>query len=226
MFRILAPTAFLIFAAALALGNPAPAPPPYPAGIQQILSDPALWGRDTLGLFARLNSWTRVSDTQVQIFPASVFGASQFKSAADAKPIAGTLATALNGAQPGLNAAISAALKPPARAVLAKPQVQVIPINREDEATRIAWGSDTAQFFAPGLTVETVRRRLGEPEKVSRKAVQRLVTDKRPIGLTLYSYAGGAIVFAESNMTRTRGLVDRVILDIPAVSAVLFKGAK
>jgi hypothetical protein len=44
--------------------------------------------------------------------------------------------------------------------------------------------------------------------------------------LTVYTYAGGSIAFAEADIAPRPGLVNRVRLDVPAVTAALAKESK
>jgi hypothetical protein len=71
------------------------------------------------------------------------------------------------------------------------------------------------QLLRPSLTIETVRARLGPPEKVIEQAIQN-EGERKPVILTLHQYAGGTIAFAESNMAEP-GVVERVVLDLNAV---------
>jgi hypothetical protein len=80
-------------------------------------------------------------------------------------------------------------------------------------------------FLNPKMTVAAVVERLGKPEKIVRQLIQT-EKERRPIVLTLYTYAGNAIAFAESDISPIPGSVDRVILDVPSITAELFQGAK
>ena len=71
------------------------------------------------------------------------------------------------------------------------------------------------QLLRPSLTIDTVRARLGPPEKVTEQAIQN-EGERKPVILTLHQYAGGTIAFAESNMAEP-GVVERVVLDLNAV---------
>lgn len=103
-------------------------------------------------------------------------------------------------------------------------RAEVLPVF-EDDSAHVALTGRTLQFLAPRLSMTTVRNRLGEPEKVSRVTIQNKF-ERRGVVLTLYSYAGGAITFAEADYTAVHGLVDRVILDVAAVTAAVFQEGK
>src|SRR5205814_1791708 len=90
---------------------------------------------------------------------------------------------------------------------------------REDRTYRVA--AEGGPFLQPGLTIADVRRRLGKEERVITELVDD-GTERRPVGLTLHFYAGGAIAFVESDHSVKIGSVDRVLLDASKISAALF----
>ena len=97
--------------------------------------------------------------------------------------------------------------------------------GRDDETLRVSLTSKNAsppEFLAPGLNMATVRERSGEPESVTTEAIDD-GTERRPIILTIYHYAGDAIEFAVSDRAKTPGLIDRAILDTSKVSEAIFK---
>jgi len=87
---------------------------------------------------------------------------------------------------------------------------------------RVAITGSNLQYLAPRLTVRQVETEIGPPEAVTTQVIQS-ERDRRPVALTLHSYANGAIIFAESDWMPP-GLIDRVILDVPVVSAIVFRG--
>jgi hypothetical protein len=48
-------------------------------------------------------------------------------------------------------------------------------------------------------------------------------SEMRPVVLKLHHYAGGAVVFAESNLNPKAGAVDRVLLHAAVISAAIFQ---
>jgi hypothetical protein len=70
-----------------------------------------------------------------------------------------------------------------------------------------------------------VEAAFGKPETITTLVIQSK-RDMRPAILTLNSYAGGAIIFAESDLAPRPGLVDRVILDVPVMASMLFTEAR
>ena len=65
-----------------------------------------------------------------------------------------------------------------------------------------------------------VLERLGRPERVTTELLDD-GTERRPIILTIYHYAGGVIAFAESDVAPRPGFINRVFLDVSAVTAAL-----
>ena len=79
----------------------------------------------------------------------------------------------------------------------------------------------SAQFLKPGLTISDVEARLGKAERVTTEVLDD-GTERRPVILTLHHYAGGAIIFVESDMNPNIHSVDRVFLDVSKISAAFF----
>jgi hypothetical protein len=95
-------------------------------------------------------------------------------------------------------------------------KTEVIPSFQDDDSVRVISTRPDAQFLTPNLTVATVQERLGPPEKVEQQVIQG-EGERRPVVLTLYRYADGAVTFAESDIAARPGMVDRVLLDASAV---------
>jgi len=89
----------------------------------------------------------------------------------------------------------------------------------EDRSYRISAAGP--QFLPDRLSMAMVRSRLGKEERVSTELLDD-GTERRPVVLTLHHYAGGAIVFVESDLNPNIGSVDRVFLDAPKISASIF----
>ena len=51
-------------------------------------------------------------------------------------------------------------------------------------------------------------------------------SDSKPVILTLYSYADGTVVFAESDGSNIAGRIDRVILKVAPVMRAVFGEAR
>jgi hypothetical protein len=71
--------------------------------------------------------------------------------------------------------------------------------------------------------VARLQERLGAPDTVTQRLIQT-DRDNRPAVLTLRSYAGGGVVFIETDWAPRPGIVDRVVLDTRVLSAALFRG--
>jgi len=190
-----------------------------PAPLQKILTDPALWGKGFPSVLAYLPSWTRIDERSVAVSPDKVVGATRYSTPEAASAQVRKLTTALRGPKRKPSSEFADLLKP----ILGQPppfQVTAVPLQ-EDDSVHVAWVGPQLELLAPGLTVETIQNRLGPPEKVTREIVQT-EKDHRPVTLTLYRYAGGAVVFAESDLAPKPGVVDRVILNVRAVTTVVF----
>ena len=200
----------------------AEARPPSP--LAQILSDHVLWGNDFPAALAQLQGWTQIGERTVAAFPDQIVGNTRYRTREEAQPNAGLLSRASRELHPRLNPEFTSPL---AGGLAKQPPVflaQAI-LSPDDVTLRIAWADAAFQFLTPDLPVATIRERLGPPEKISEEIVPT-ESDRRPVVLTVYYYAGGAIGFAESDAAPKPGFVDRVILNVPAVAAALFQAVR
>lgn len=188
--------------------------------IRHILSDTRLWGKDFPTVLAALPSFNRAGESRIAVFPDRIVGEHKFKSLEAAGREAENVTKYLNLGQikfrPEFETLFQRGFRE--RAATLKPE----PLNfLDDDTKRVAVLSRGSQFLAPGLTIATVRRILGEPEKITKELLDN--GERRPIILKLHHYAGGAIAFAESNWTTRPGDVDRAFLNVPATTAAVFQ---
>ena len=85
----------------------------------------------------------------------------------------------------------------------------------------MVWARADAEFLRRGTTIQSVLAAYGKPEKTTTEVVHGR-GDRRPAVLTLHHYANGAVVFVESDLAPTPGLVDRVVVDVPVATALIF----
>jgi hypothetical protein len=210
---------FLLLPLVLGAALPAFAQVNQTAAVTKILTARGLFGKDFGAALASLPAWGRAKEASVAVFPDRVVGATPFKTAEAARPALAALGEALRQATPTAAAPFAALLK----GVVGKPPpLKSDVIQSSDDASfRVALTGP--EFLRRGLTVKEVEAAIGPPEAVTTQLIQS-ERDRRPVILTLHSYAGGAIVFAESDLAPRPGVVDRVILNVAAVSAVVFGG--
>lgn len=190
--------------------------------IFQILTDKSLWGKDFLSVLVHLQSFQQAGERQIAVFAEKVVTTTPLKSEAEAKRVAEKLQQAISetNARPTpltqklmqLNEGQREALKP-----------EVLRYFPDDESVRVKVNS--LDLFSAKLAVETVRKQLGQPEKVSTVIIPT-EGERREQILTLYSYAGGAIVFVEADIAPRPGRVNRVLLDVPRIIVALEKEVK
>jgi len=72
--------------------------------------------------------------------------------------------------------------------------------------------------------MDVVIKEFGKPDRVSTRVVRSPDRERRPVVLTLHSYAGGAVQFAQSDWSAKPGTVDRVFLNVALVSQAIFEG--
>ena len=190
------------------------------SSIVRILTDRVLWGKDFAAALASLRDWKVIGESRVYVFRNQMVSTTPGKSVEETQRTAASLSSSLRARMPQIKPEFSSMI----RRAQAPLRAEVLPVF-EDDSAHVALTGRTLQFLAPRLSMTTVRNRLGEPEKVSRVTIQNKF-ERRGVVLTLYSYAGGAITFAEADYTAVHGLVDRVILDVAAVTAAVFQEGK
>jgi hypothetical protein len=194
-----------------------------PSPLTKILTSRPLWGRDYPDALASLRAWSRINDHMVAIFPNQLVGSTPYNAPEEAERTAQALGQALKAPRPKPNVAFESLLK---EALRRPPPFQPQVLTRfEDDSTRVALTAPSLQFLAPALSIQQVQRVIGTPEKTSTQLIQGR-GDRRPILLTLHSYAGGMIVFVESDLSARPDLIDRVVLDVDGVAKEVFKGGQ
>jgi hypothetical protein len=207
--------------AAVAAAAPTPTPPPPLSPVARALSDSALWGKDFASVLACLPAWSRAGEPSLVIFPDRIVGGTPHKGEAEARESALRVMSALAAAKPPVRPAFAALLK----AREGGPEMRLEPTRFwDDQSFRAVWAGSSLQFFSPDLKLTAVRDRLGPPEKVEREVIQG-DAERRPLILTVSEYFGGAVRFAESDWAPRPGFVDRVLLKVRAVEAVVFEVA-
>ncbi|HEY7498319.1 MAG TPA: hypothetical protein VH740_07390 [Vicinamibacterales bacterium] len=194
--------------------------PPQKRSATQILNDSALWGPDLPTLLANVEGLQRANQREVWVFPDRAVVTTPFKSETEARTVADTINKNLSDLRANPT---PIARTMSARAPLKNIQAAVIQQFPDDRSVRVAL--ESVQLLPPDLTVATVRQRAGAPERTTRQLIEG-PGESRPLILTLYSYAGGTITFAEADIAARPGFVNRVKLDVPAVTAALAKEAK
>ena len=193
---------------------------PAPSPIVKILKDKTLWGKDYPAALAYLSSWNKIGERTVTIFSVQAVGYTRYETHEKAQRTASELARAMKEPQPQPNDEFDDLI---GEVIKRPPPFQAREVTLlEDGATRVGWRDSLLQFLGQGLTLEMVQEHLGPPEKVTREIVPS-EEERRSAILTLYRYAGGAIVFAETDWAPRPGFVDRVLFDVPTLTAVVFK---
>ena len=188
--------------------------------IRRILSDTRLWGKDLPTVLAALPAFARGGENRIAVFPNRIVADRKFKSMAEARRESQSVLRFWSSRQTKLKPEYQTMLQRgfQERAMTLKPEAIKF---SDDNSIRVAAISSAGQFLAPNLTIETVRGILGQPEKVTNEVLDNGY-ERRPIVLTLYHYAGGAIAFAESDISVRQGSVDRVFLNVQAATSAIF----
>jgi hypothetical protein len=192
-------------------------PPPV---LERILTDSKLWGEDAFALFASLDRWRAAGETQIMVYPDRVVAVGKAETPDQARQRLAQMTAALQRPQPALRSPFAAVY---AGALAARAPAFRADVQRllEDESFRVVWTRPDAQFLRRGTTSAAAIAAYGKPEKTTTEVVHGR-GERRPAVLTLYHYANSAIVFVESDLAPTPGLVDRVVLDVAAATALIF----
>lgn len=190
----------------------------------KILTNPVLWRKDFPSLLAAQKGWYESGETKVAVFSNEAYGRRKFDrsdmaSLSETAELQSWIVNKPN-LKPGVESALASAWNEPLTKLTAVGQP-----GREDNAMRVALTSKTLappEFLAPGLTMATVIEQSGEPENVTTEILDTGGSERRPVILTIYHYAGDAVAFAVSDMSPTPGMVERAILDTAKISDAIF----
>ncbi len=193
---------------------------PQPSLLVRILKDDSLWGKDYPAVLAYIQSWNKIEETKIGIFPLVVVGTTIYKNQDEAKQKAEELSRSLQETPPLPNENFEEFLRD-ARNRPAPFQVGTF-LDPEDKSTQLQWADSSLQFLAPDLELTTVEQRFGKSDKVTQEITEG-GKGHRPVVLTLHHYAEGAIVFVASDWDAKPNSVNRILLDVPAIIEVVFK---
>jgi hypothetical protein len=186
--------------------------------VQKMLTDQQLWGPDAFALFANLQRW-KSAETAIVIFPDRVVGGNKYESAAAAAQNLSRLTAAAKGAPPKLRPEYQAAYRQSLPRTAAF-KFRVEPFL-EDDSYHLMAQREGGQFLKPGVPIRAVIDRYGKPEQTTTEVVNAQ-GDRRPAVLTVNWYAGGSIKFVQSDLSPNTETVDRVVLDLNAVTAQIY----
>jgi hypothetical protein len=190
--------------------------------ITKILNARSLWGKDFPAAIASLPTWKRFDEGTVVITRNQILGGTPYKTAEPLQALRGAVRESMFKSvqpTPAFESLLSAHLKGPSSL-----DTEVVTFA-DDTSQRLAMLGPSYQFLPEKLSTKQVEEVAGRPEKVTTEVIQT-EGERRPVTLTLRSYAGGAIVYAESDWAPTPGLVDRVILNVSTVTATAFKAER
>ena len=196
--------------------NAQPSPTQSKPTLSSILSDRTLWGKDFALALTFLQSWHEAGEGKVAIFSKRIVGSTAFRTREDAEKVTSKLTDAMARIVFRPKPEFEAMFKGIEPRLAAPVKAELIPAFADDDSIRVAWTLPDAEFLPPKLTMAAVQERLGPPEKVEQELIQT-EGERRPVVLTLYRYAERTVTFAESDVAVRPGLVDRVLLDVPAV---------
>lgn len=187
---------------------------PQQRGLEDILTDQSLWGERFPSVLAALPAFAAGGESQIWVFSDRVVGGNKFRDRDHADRQVKNVSEAMKNVRQPRSDKLRAMT---ATGVSALKLTAIL--FRDDRTHRVA--AEGGPFLRPELTMADVRRRLGREERTTTELLDD-GTERRPVGLTLHFYAGGAIAFVESDHSVKIGSVDRVLLDTSKISATLF----
>jgi hypothetical protein len=216
--------AVVLVSVSSALGQPPDEKAKMKDALAKIFTAPGLWGKDYPAALASLPAWNRIGEKRVAVFADRIIGGSPHKTREEAEVEAKKFSEAVKELRLRPAPKFEKLLKEKTEQLRAG-KMDVIPFFQEDGTARIAWTTGSHELLAPRLKMATVKERLGPAKKVRTEVIQG-PGDSRPVILTVYSYADGAVAFAESDVAPRPGFINRVILDVPVLTAALFEEAR
>lgn len=194
------------------------------AKVQEILADQALWGPDFPELLAAMKDLGESGETKIEVFATEAVGETRLPDLISARARARRLHNLMRDSiQQNFKAEFENRIHRKANEEI-QDVVPTVHTSKDDQSPRVVLlNKDSVRpgYLAAGLTMATVEARQGPPEQVTEMVIDT-GDERRPIVLTLHSYAGGAIAFAESDVA-PRGKVERVILDTAKISNAIFR---
>jgi hypothetical protein len=187
--------------------------------LRKLLTDTDVWGPDALAFFVTLQRWQDAGERSVLVFPDRVVAGRKLESAAAGEASARSMA----GAVAGFDRKLRPEFRPSYQANLPRAAEFEVKAERflEDDSLRLVLMRPGGEFLRAGVTIRRIEDRYGKPDQTKTVVVQAQ-GDRRPAILTVYSFAGGAFQFVMSDLSATPAVIDRVVVDVGAVTAQLF----
>ncbi|HWY52779.1 MAG TPA: hypothetical protein VNW27_00075 [Candidatus Bathyarchaeia archaeon] len=193
---------------------------PSAAVLARILTNRSLWGKDLGAALSGIPAWNQSGESAVVLFSDRVMGNTGYEKRQQAETASVNLAKAMS-MTPEQPVPAFRDLLGVSQAVRMHPEV----LPYVEDAFHVYLVDSAIQMLNPELTPAGVQEILGKPERVSKLSIDGK-GDRRGLVLTLYSYAGGKITFAQADVSSRPGRIDRVFLDVPAVMTALFQEGK
>jgi len=198
---------------------------PQQSELLRIITNPVIWRKDFRSVLTLLNDMKKIGETNVVVYADQAEGTRKFSATSgealkEASELQLLIKENRSQLKPEVLARLSATWNQETSSLGPKAQ----PIRGESLAAVVL--TERTQVPAELLSVEVtpavLRQQIGEPESITKQVIDR-GDERRPIILTLYHYAGDAIVFAVPEMSRTPGVVDRAYLNTQKVSELIFR---
>jgi hypothetical protein len=182
-----------------------------------MLRDPLLWGPDSPAVLDSVPAFAQAGQAQIEILPRRVVGRQKYERAGEAEKAAGA-AMQMMKALPQMRIPVGPVQKDAQRRTLGAVAAVVFP---DDRKFHVGTSDREVRYIAANVRIDQVEQRFGKAESVTTEVIDD-GTERRPIELTLYHFANGAIIVATANYNTDPRSVDRVLLDTNAVMKAVF----
>jgi hypothetical protein len=194
-------------------GTPPPPQDPNATLLLRILQDQTIWGRDFTAVLRALPAFEAAGEETIAVKPAQVVGRHKYRDMESALPAANR-ASAMTDAAPQQ-------FKVPMRATNATMSAPRPVMLLDDRTVRVGTPEERTEYLVKGVSIDTLIARYGQPDSVTEELLDD-GTERRPIGLKVYHFAGGAVAFATADINDDPRWVDRAFLDTRAISRAIF----
>lgn len=174
------------------------------------LANHRVWGRAFPAVLRQMNAWASIREVEVVLHRTRLVGSREFELA-QGRRAAAVLEEGLRGDLGSSRLAIERwwgdlSLACRGFTVHLRPRKMHVVLEA---------AADDCDLLSPDVTADLLRNELGPPESIARRILP--ANDDRTEIWSLYSYAGGAVIFVESNYAARdaggRRGVDRVLLN-------------
>jgi hypothetical protein len=204
------------------------------ATLKEILSDTAVWGNDFPKALSEVLLMHRMGESTVELDRHNVLGTTKYVRMEDASNAKYMLRSAQKSFENFMDKGIDAYFGKQIASIRSKGAVEVVENDptldrlmadyKPLKAQRLGIENKALRFFG-SITADDLKKRWGDPDKVTSESVPNDGEDREEI-LTLSQYAGGALTFVVSNLSpipegKTSPVVSKVLINSKRVADLI-----